>query len=76
MRYQNGKEIKIGEYVAMPDGITGKVLVSITDDDYNNGRTNPEWGQLTPGILVRTADMSVVHYGMEFDMTANATADR
>lgn len=76
MRYQNGKEIKIGEYVAMPDGVTGKVLVSISDDNYNNGRLNPERGNLTPGILVRTADMSVVHYGAEFDMTADETVDR
>ena len=75
MRYQNGKEIKVGDYVAMPDGFTGKVIVSISTDEYNEKTLKPEWGLLKPGILVRSLDTSAVHYGVEYDMQADESIE-
>ncbi|MBX9462984.1 MAG: hypothetical protein KL840_08435 [Aquamicrobium sp.] len=70
MRYQSGEEIKVGDFVVMPDGIDGKVVISIGADDYDVRSVTPGFGHLKPGILLITIDRSAVHYGLEYDMQA------
>ena len=70
MRYQDGRPIKVGDCVGMPDGLSGKVLVVIDFRKSTNVPINPEWGNLKAGILVKTPDAGVVHYGREHNFTA------
>lgn len=75
MRYQSGEEISVGDFVVMPDGIDGKVVLSMSVDDYDARAVTPEYGHMKPGILLITIDQSAVHYGLDYDMQAIKSSD-
>lgn len=67
MRYANGEDVKVGDKVLMPDGLTGEVVASLDSGEFNEYFPEKEWGYLNNGLLIKTEDAVIVHYGNEYD---------
>lgn len=62
MKYKNGCEIKLGDYVKLGGGITGVVVGCIETKQFMQGYEPDEWAYLGCGILVYSVEAGLFYY--------------
>jgi len=62
MKYQDGREIRMGDHVRLSNNEGGVVVFSIDTNEFSDEYPRSEWGYLEEGIMVRTDAGALIHY--------------
>lgn len=62
MKYEDGKQVLLGDQVHLDGDITGTVMCSIDDGIYTPEYLESEWGHLKKGVMVFSKQAGLIHY--------------
>ncbi len=62
MKYEDGKQVLIGDKVHLDGGITGTVMCSIDDGIYTSEYLESQWEYLKKGVMVFSEQAGLIHY--------------
>jgi len=62
MKYEDGKQVLLGDKVYLDGGITGIVMCSIDDGIYTSEYLESEWEHLKKGVMVFSEQAGLIHY--------------
>ncbi len=62
MNYPDGKQIRVGDKVRLGGKSIGVVVASLDTHDYSPDYGSAEWSELKKGILVKYAELGLVHH--------------
>lgn len=60
MNYDDGTQVSLGDHVRLINGDTGIVVASFDSREFSAHYPESEWGQMTTGVLIRTANGALV----------------
>lgn len=61
MYYIDGTKVCVGDKVSFDPNITGKIVCSIDDKQFNEKYPENDWEYLKVGVLVETNEIGLVH---------------
>jgi hypothetical protein len=62
MKYPDGREVRLGDTVALESDQRGIVVCSIDTGEYSAAYARAQWGYLDAGILVEFPSYGLIHY--------------
>lgn len=62
MKYDDGKEVHLGDQVSLGGGMTGSVAAVFDTGEYSPGYLVEDWSYLLTGALVLSPEAGLVHY--------------
>ena len=62
MKYEDGKQVLLGDKVYLDGGITGIVMCSIDDGIYTSEYLESEWEHLKKGVMFFSEQAGLIHY--------------
>jgi len=62
MKYDDGKQVLLGDKVRLDGGITGTVMCSIDDGIYTSEYLESQWEHLKKGVMVFSGQAGLIHY--------------
>ena len=62
MKYEDGKQVLLGDKVHLDGGITGTVMCSIDDGIYTSEYLESQWEYLKKGVMVFSEQAGLIHY--------------
>lgn len=62
MKYTDGNQVKVGDYVLIDKRLHGVVVANMDGDEYSNEYPKEIWSHLVSGILIDTDFGGLVHY--------------
>ena len=62
MTFEDHSTVRLGDWVALSDGIVGEVVCSLDTREFSEEFREKDWGYLGVGILVRSSEAGIVHY--------------
>ena len=65
MRFTDGTQIRINDFVEVSDGIEGEVVFSIDTNEYSSEFPSDQWKYLNQGIMLKLIDGTLIHYSGE-----------
>jgi hypothetical protein len=69
MHDRRGRQIRLGDKVAIGGGISGVVVFSIDTDEYSPGFPKDDWQYLGRGVMVQTETVGLVHLSVADEHT-------
>ena len=60
MRYHDGREVQLGDFVDL-DGVEGTVVAVIDTGQFDPAYAAKDWAYLTSGVLINTTTIGLVH---------------
>jgi hypothetical protein len=67
MEYPDGTLVRLGDRVRLLNGQTGQIVVSVDTNEYAEGFPQPDWADLTEGVLVRADSGALISIGTNED---------
>lgn len=62
MKYEDGKQVLLGDKVHLDGGISGIVMCSIDDGIYTPEFLESDWEHLNQGVMVFSEQAGLIHY--------------
>ena len=62
MKYRDGREVKVGDLVALGKDRGGVVVASVDADEYSSVCTREVWSYLERGVLIDFPLWGLIHY--------------
>jgi len=62
MKYSDGNEIKIGDWVKLWDNCYGTVVCLLENNEYSNGYPENQWNYLKSGVVIKSDKIGLIHY--------------
>jgi hypothetical protein len=62
MKYPDGRDVKLGDIVALGKNQKGVVVCSIDTEEYSDAFPKIEWNYLNNGVLISFPSYGLIHY--------------
>ena len=62
MKYPDGREVRLGDVVALGSDQQGIVVCSIDTGEYSDAYPRAQWGYLDAGVLIEFPSYGLIHY--------------
>lgn len=62
MKYLDGCDVLLGDFVGLGGGMTGVVVCCFEEGQFTPGFTKDDWANLTRGVLVNSEQAGLIHY--------------
>ena len=65
MKYEDGKNVQVGDEVSIDTKYKGTVVANIESGEYSVAHSEEQWSYLKTGVLIDTDFGGIVHYEKE-----------